>query len=47
MPKLLTICLLPEQQKTLEQIRDTDRHPYMRERTAAILNGDFAQKARC
>jgi transposase len=37
MPELITICLLPEQQKTLEQIRDTDRHPYMRERTAAIL----------
>ncbi len=38
MPNLLiTICLMPEQQKQLEQIRDTDKRPYMRERAAAIL----------
>lgn len=37
MPNLITICLMPEQQKQLEQIRDTDKRPYMRERAAAIL----------
>jgi transposase len=37
MPKLLTLCLTPEQQEQLEHIRDTDKHPYMRERSAAIL----------
>jgi transposase len=37
MPKVITVCLIPEQQKTLEQIRDTDRRPYMRERAAAML----------
>ncbi|MDQ1328983.1 MAG: hypothetical protein QG641_2269, partial [Candidatus Poribacteria bacterium] len=33
----LTICLTQEQQKQLEQIRDTDKSPYMRECSAAIL----------
>ncbi len=37
MPKVITVCLIPEQQKPLEQIRDTDKRPYMRERAAAIL----------
>jgi len=37
MPKLITFCLDPEQQKQLEQIRDTDKRPYMRERAAAML----------
>lgn len=37
MPKLIKVCLTPEQQKKLEQIRDTDKHPYMRERAAAML----------
>ena len=37
MPKLITICLTPEQQEKLEQIRDTDKRPYMRERAAAML----------
>ncbi len=37
MPKLITICLLEEQQEQLEQIRDTDKRPYMRERSAAML----------
>ena len=37
MPNLITICLTPEQQKQLEQIRDTDKSPYMRERSTAIL----------
>ena len=37
MPNLITICLTPEQQKQLEQIRDTDKSPYMRERATAIL----------
>ena len=37
MPKLIKVCLIPEQQKTLEQLRDTDKRPYMRERAAAIL----------
>ena len=37
MPELITICLTPEQQKQLEQIRDTDKRPYMRERSAAML----------
>jgi transposase len=37
MPKLITICLTEEQQELLEQIRDTDKRPYMRERAAALL----------
>ena len=37
MPKLITICLTEEQQEQLEQIRDTDKRPYMRERAAALL----------
>ena len=37
MPKLITFCLTQEQQKQLEQIRDTDKRPYMRERSAAML----------
>jgi len=37
MPKLITICLTQEQQEQLEQIRDTDNRPYMRERAAAML----------
>ena len=37
MPKLITICLLEEQQEQLEQIRDTDKRPYMRERAATML----------
>ncbi len=37
MPKLITLCLMPEQEKQLEQIRDTHKSAYMRERTAAIL----------
>ena len=37
MPKLITLCLTPEQQKQLEQIRDTHESPYMRERAAAII----------
>jgi transposase len=37
MPKLLTVCLTPEQQEQLERIRDNDKRPYMRERASAIL----------
>ena len=37
MPKLIKLCLTTEQQKQLEQIRDNDKQPYMRERTAAML----------
>ncbi len=37
MPKLITICLMPEQQEQLEKIRDTHKNAYMRERAAAIL----------
>jgi len=37
MPKLLTVCLSQESQEQLEQIRDTDKCPYMRERATAIL----------
>ncbi|MFC1717067.1 IS630 family transposase, partial [Candidatus Poribacteria bacterium] len=37
MPELITICLTQEQQEELEQIRDTDKRPYMRERAAAML----------
>lgn len=37
MPKLITICLAEEQQEQLEQIRDTDQRPYMRERAAVVL----------
>ena len=37
MPKLITNCITQEQQDQLEQIRDTDKHPYMRERAAAML----------
>ena len=37
MPSILTVCLTPEQEEQLEQIRDTDERPYMRERAAAVL----------
>jgi len=37
MSELITICLTKEQQEQLEQIRDTDKRPYMRERAAAML----------
>jgi transposase len=37
MPKLLTICLMPEQEEQLKHIRDTDDRSYMRESAAAIL----------
>lgn len=37
MPKLITNCITPEQQEQLEQLRDTDKRPYMRERAAAVL----------
>ena len=37
MPKLITNCITQEQQDQLEQIRDTDKRPYMRERAAAML----------
>ncbi len=37
MPRIIKICLMPEQQKQLEQIRDNDKRPYMRERTTALL----------
>ena len=37
MPRLITNCLTQEQQDQLEQIRDTDKRPYMRERAAAML----------
>jgi transposase len=37
MPKLIEFCLTAEQQNQLEQIRDTDKRPYMRERAAAML----------
>jgi hypothetical protein len=34
MPKLITNCITQEQQDQLEQIRDTDKRAYMRERAA-------------
>lgn len=37
MPNLLTVCLTPEQEEQLKQIRDTDQRPYMRERAAAVV----------
>jgi transposase len=37
MPKLIDICLMPEQEEQLKQIRDTHKNAYMRERAAAIL----------
>ena len=37
MPVILTNCLMPEQQKQLEYIRDNHEKPYMRERAAAML----------
>ena len=37
MPRLIKFCLTQEQQDQLEQIRDTDKCPYMRERSAAML----------
>lgn len=37
MSELITICLTKEQQEQPEQIRDTDKRPYMRERAAAML----------
>jgi hypothetical protein len=37
MPELITICLMPEQEEQLKQIRDTHKDAYMRERAAAII----------
>ena len=37
MPKLITICLMPEQEEQLKQIRDTHKDAYMRERATAII----------
>ncbi len=37
MPRLITICLTPEQQEQLEEIRTKHKCPYMRERTTALL----------
>ena len=37
MSKILTVCLTPEQEEQLKEIRDTDKLPYMRERAAAVL----------
>ena len=37
MSKLITVCLTPDSQEQLKQIRDTDKCPYMRERATAIL----------
>ena len=37
MPKLITLCLMPEQEEQLKQIRDTHKDAYMRERAAAII----------
>ena len=37
MPKLITNCITQDQQDQLEQLRDTDKRPYMRERAAAML----------
>ena len=37
MPKLITVCLMPEQEEQLKQIRDTHKDAYMRERAAAII----------
>ena len=37
MPKIITICLVEEEREQLEQVRDTDKRPYMRERAASIL----------
>ena len=37
MPKLITVCVTREQREQLEQIRDKDKCPYMRERATAIL----------
>lgn len=37
MPKLITLCLMPEQEEQLERIRDTHKKAYMRECASAIL----------
>ena len=37
MSKILTVCLIPEQEEQLKEIRDTDKRPYMRERATAVL----------
>lgn len=37
MPKLMTLCLMTEQEEQLKQVRDTHKDAYMREHAAAIL----------
>ncbi len=37
MPQPLTLILKPDERQTLELMRDTDPHPYLRERAAALL----------
>lgn len=37
MAKPLKLILVPDQRETLEIMRDTDPHPYARERAAALL----------
>lgn len=37
MPKLITNCLMPEQEEQLKHIRDTHEKAYMRERASGIL----------
>ena len=46
MPKPLTVELTDEQCVSLQRIRDTDSHAYVRERAAAILKMAAGRSAR-
>ena len=37
MPRPLVVALTDEERIVLQRIRDTDPHPYVRERAAALL----------
>lgn len=46
MPNPLTLTLTSDQQTELEQMRDHDPHPYLRERAAALLKIAHGQSGR-
>ncbi len=46
MPRPLEVKLSDEQRSALQRIRDTDPHPYVRERAAAILKMAEGRSAR-
>ncbi len=46
MPKALVLILTPGQTRELEEVRDHDHRPYMRERAAALLKIAFGDSGR-